>query len=68
MIFKQVRIFSSKEHATPPLVFYRDPDNLYIWFEPGDQVYILLSNGWSLWPTGWAIWQVIASDEFYRHG
>jgi hypothetical protein len=69
MKFKEVQVFSSKEHPTTPLVFYRDPEDLYIWFPPGDHnVYILLSKGWSLWPKGWAIWQVIASDEFFHHG
>jgi hypothetical protein len=67
MTFKQVHVFSSKEHPTTPLIFYRCPGDLYIWFPPeDDNAYILLSNGWSLWPKGWAIWQVVASDEGFH--
>ena len=63
MAFSTVEIFSSKDHpVNAPLVFYRNPENLYIWFSL-NEVWLLTGWGWTLWPIGWSINQVLESNN-----
>jgi hypothetical protein len=55
MKFKSVYTF---DNGSPPMVFYRDPEILYIWFAP-DEPQILTTWGWTMWPIGWSIGQVL---------
>jgi hypothetical protein len=62
MKFAAVEVFSSGDYpVNAPLVFYRNPENLYIWFSL-ETAWILTQWGWTLWPRGWSIAEVLASE------
>jgi hypothetical protein len=59
MSFSGVKLFSSQEHpVNPPLVFYRDPQGLYLWFSKTGAS-VMHHFGWREWKPGASIAEVL---------